>query len=163
MKYFCIIIIMYKYRLLASVVDSLPLSVLFLPYEVSFLLPSEGQGCHVLPQNVLNSPKYSRKTWESPRKRASPIYIMCTSSWGRRLKQCTVSQLRVNTPSHTLGTSSVSRILSIPGYLGSSLALPHQGQLHTFSVQNTKYPGILGILPSSPALGVDVHKQCPEY
>ena len=52
-------------------------------------------------------------------------------------------------PPHTL---TVSRILSILGYSGGSRVVPQYIPPHRHSVWNTKYPGILGILPICPPL-----------
>ena len=60
-------------------------------------------------------------------------------------------------------TDTVSGILSIPGYSGSSRVVPPYRPPHRHSVRNTKYPGILGILPSCPPIQTPSQTQCPEY
>ena len=56
-------------------------------------------------------------------------------------------------------TETVSGILSIPGYSGSSRVVPPYRSPHRHSVRNTKYPGILGILPSCPPIQLPSQRQ----
>ena len=105
---------------------------------------------------ILSIPEYSGSS------RVVPPYIPPHRHSVRNTKYPGILGILPSCPPNPL-IDTVSGILSIPGYSGSSRVVPPYIPPHRHSVRNTKYPGMLGILPSSPPIHTTSQTQCPEY